>query len=119
VAVISLPPNVLSKPNRLSLKTDRFRIEREGKTLSSALFTYLVATRKDTTLSTRFAVLVSKKGLPLSVDRHQLKRRLTEIIRHHLVDLSTGLDIILIPKRPVSNATDEEVLSDLLQTLKS
>lgn len=108
---------MLSKQNRLSLKTDRFRIERDGKTLRSPLFTYLVAPRESPGLVTRFAILVSKKSIPLSVNRHQLRRYLTEIIRHHLDQLPSGLDIVLIPKKGLQTITPNQILADLLKCL--
>ena len=30
-----------------------------------------------------------------SVDRNKVKRRLRELVRHHLIDLQSGVDIIL------------------------
>ena len=109
---------MLSKQNRLSLKTNRFRIEREGKTFRSPLFTYLIASREDPGLPTRLAVLVSKKNVPLSVNRHQLRRYLTEILRHNLDQLPPGLDIILIPKKGLQTTPPDQILSDLLHILK-
>lgn len=108
---------MLSKQNRLSLKTDRLRIERDGKTVRSPLFTYLVAPRENLDLPARFAILVSKKNVPLSVNRHQLRRYLTEIIRHCLDQLPPGLDIILIPKKGLQTTTPNQILSDLLKCL--
>jgi len=109
---------VLSKQNRLSLKTNRFRIEREGKTFRSPLFTYLIASREDPGLPTRLAVLVSKKNVPLSVNRHRLRRLLTEIIRHHLGQFPPSLDVILIPKKGLQTTPPDQILSDLKQILK-
>jgi len=110
---------VLSKQNRLSLKTNRFRIEREGKTFRSPLFTYLVASREDPSLPTRLAVLVSKKNVPQSVNRHRLRRLLTEIIRHHLDQFPPSLDVILIPKKGLQTTPPDQILSDLLHILNS
>ena len=104
---------MLSRANRLSLKTDRFRLEKEGKTLSSSLFTLVVVHRESPSLPTRFAILISKKLLRLSTDRHQLKRQLTEILRLNLDKLPSGLDILLIPKRNLLTATSEQIISDI------
>ncbi len=108
---------MLSRQNRFSLKTDRFRIEKEGKTIHSPLFTYLISPRENHSDPLRFAILVSKKSLPLSVTRHALKRRLTEVIRHHLESFPTGKDIILIPKKNTFSATPDQILSDLQHIL--
>lgn len=108
---------MLSRANRLSLKTDRFRIERDGKTFHSPLFTYLVTPREGSSLPIRFAILVSKKNTPLSINRHRLRRHLTEILRHHLDQLPPGLDIILIPKRNIGSASPTQILSDLTKMI--
>ena len=110
---------MLSRANRLSLKTNRFRREKEGKTLSSPLFTIVVAPRENSSLPIRFANLISKKLLPLSTDRHQLKRRLTEILRLNLDKLPSGFDILLIPKRNILTASGDQILSDLVKRLSS
>ncbi len=108
---------MLSRANRLSLKTDRLRVEREGKTFRSPLLTYIVAPRENSSLPARFAVLVSKKNIPLSVNRHRLRRQLTEIIRRNLNELPPALDIILIPKKGLQTTPSDQILSDLLKTL--
>jgi len=73
---------MLSSQNRFSLKTDRFRVESTGKTRYSSLLTIISAPRPDVKLPARFTILASKKSFPLSVNRHRLRRYLTEIIRH-------------------------------------
>ncbi|OGD71100.1 ribonuclease P protein component [Candidatus Collierbacteria bacterium RIFCSPLOWO2_01_FULL_50_23] len=110
---------MLSKANRLSLKTDRFRIESEGGTLSSSFFTFLIAPRADISSPIRLTVLVSKKFLVKSSDRHQLKRRLTEILRLNLSKLPGGIDVILIPKRSLLGATTDQILADLIKILNT
>lgn len=108
---------MLSRANRLSLKTDRYRIERDGKTFHSPLFTYLVTPRENSNLPIRFAILVSKKNTPLSANRHRLRRYLTEIIRHHLDQLPSGLDVILIPKKNLQPIGPNQILSDLTKMI--
>ncbi len=119
---------MLSKANRLSLKTDRFRLEKEGVTYHSPLFTVITAPQRNKDLevlrnpeyprgTSRFAILVSKKLLPLSSDRHWLKRQLTEVLRLNLDKFPQGLDVFLIPKRNIKSATAQQILSDLIHTI--
>lgn len=104
---------MLSRPNRFSLKTDRFRIESLGKTKYSSLFTIIIAPRPDGELPPRFAILASKKSFPQSVTRHRLKRYLTEIIRHNLSKFPLGIDSILIPKKNILTAPPDQILAEL------
>lgn len=111
---------MLPKPNRFSLKTERFRIEREGQTLHSPLFVSIFAPSSlGQSAPPRFAILVGKKLAPLSVTRHHLKRQISEVIRHHLKQFPSGLDFFLIPKKLALTATQDEILSDLLKSLNA
>ena len=114
---------MLSKQNRLSLRTERIRLEKEGITRHSPLFIVVAASKRSedpaysrgTRGTPRFAVLVSKKLAPLSVARHRLKRLITEIIRLNLTDFPQGKDLLIIPKKDVFSSTREQILSDLKQ----
>lgn len=109
---------MLSKPNRLSLKTDRVRVEQTGRTVSSSAFTAIIAPSSfGTSAVPRFAILISRKLAPLSTTRHQLKRTITEVLRHNLSQFSTGFDIILIPKRKIINLKSDEIKDDLIKLL--
>lgn len=105
---------MLSKLNRLSLRTERLRLEKEGLTRHSPLFIVVSAPSSlGEATSPRFALLISKKLAPLSVERHRLKRLITEIIRLNLNDFPKGKDLLIIPKKNVLAATREQIHSDL------
>lgn len=105
---------MLSKPNRLSLRTERLRLEKEGITRHSPLFIVVSAPSSlGEAAPSRFALLISKKLAPLSVERHRLKRLITEIIRLNLDDFPKGKDLLIIPKKNVLTATREQVHTDL------
>ena len=110
---------MLSRENRFSLKTDRFRIETTGQTRYTPIFTLISAPRQDISSKSRFALLVSKRSFPLSVDRHQIKRRISEILRLNLSKYISGKDFILIPKKTIEKHSDSEVQEDLLKALSN
>ena len=105
---------MLSKQNRLSLRTDRLRLEKEGRTSHTPLF-IIVSARSSLGVSSppRFAVLVTKKLAPLSVQRHRLRRIITEVLRHNLAKFPLGRDFLLIPKKPILASAPDQILSDL------
>ena len=115
---------MLSQPNRLSLRTERIRLEKDGVTRHSPLFIVVAASKRseDPAYSRgtipsppRFAVLVSKKLAPLSVKRHLLRRIITEVLRRNLDKFPPGRDYLVIPKKPILTASQDQILSDLKQ----
>ena len=107
---------MLSKQNRLSLRTDRLRLEKEGRTFHTSLFIIVIASSSlGVSSPPRFAFLVTKKLAPLSVERHRLRRIITEVLRHNLAKFPLGRDLLLIPKRPLLTSTTDQILSDLTQ----
>ena len=107
---------MLNKQNRLSLRTERVRLEKTGQTRHSSLFIVIVApSSQGEAAFPRFALLVSKKLAPLSVERHRLKRLITEIIRLNLNEFPQGKDILVIPKKNSLSVPREQILTDLKQ----
>lgn len=87
---------MLKAENRLSLRYFRKEIETKGKSFRTPYFTILFLTDPKL-LSPKFAFLISKKTLNLSVDRHSLKRKLSQIIRDDLSNINPKLQAIIIP----------------------
>lgn len=109
---------MLSRVNRLSLRTDRVRIEQTGRTVSSSAFTAVIAPSSlGEKAAPRFTILASRKLAPLSSTRHQLKRIITEVLRHNLSQFSNGFDTILIPKRNIFNLKPEQIKDELIKLL--
>jgi len=87
---------MLKAENRLSLRHSRKEIETKGKIFRTPYFTllYLIDQKLP---SPKFAFLISKKTLKLSVDRHALKRKLSQIARDNLNLVNPHLQMIIIP----------------------
>ena len=102
----------LKKLSRLNLRLHRERLDKTGKTFGNSCFTVVVAPAATST--PRFAILVTKKLLPLSVDRHQLKRQIEAIIQN-FPDTSPA-DYLIIPRFSAIKA-DFKFLSTSLNLL--
>lgn len=107
---------MLPKKYRLGLRTERQRVTATGKTLHSQLFT-IIATAQNSPSLPRFAVIVSTKFHPHSVQRHRIKRLIHQILQENLSSLPQNRDIIIIPKKTVLTADKSTVASDLLRLL--
>ena len=111
---------MLSRLNRLNLREERTRLEKEGRPRHSPLFIQIAAgSSLGEAAPPRFAILVSKKLAPLSVNRHRTRRLITEIIRHHLSEFPNGNDYLLIPKKAIFAAAPDQILADLISLQKN
>lgn len=63
--------------------------------------------------------LVTKKTIGKAVVRNRVKRRLREIFRTNKHRIKRGLDIILIPKPPITALSYREIESGILDLLRS
>ena len=61
----------------------------------------------------RFRVIISKKLEPKAVKRNKLRRQLYETIRTNLNKEAKNNDYILIPKKKITRAKKESILTDL------
>ncbi len=59
----------------------------------------------------RLGMVVSKKSVPLAVNRNRIKRQIRESFRKTLRDTPVGLDVIVLTRPKARNASN---LSDLL-----
>lgn len=78
------------------------------------------ATKNPKRKHSRFAVVVSKKVMKSAVGRNRIRRRLYEILRRNLENISQGHDIVLLVSHPEirtmsSTELEEMVVSQLTQ----
>jgi ribonuclease P protein component len=104
----------LPKSHRLSLRLNRDRLTQTGKTVYGQYFTLVSANLPlDIKLITsRFAILLSKKTASLAVDRNKIKRVTSSIIESLLIDISPK-DYLIIPKRQVLTTAYIDLYEDL------
>lgn len=97
--------NLYSFPRqeRLRLKRDFDRVFREGLSLQSDLFTVIYL--KNGLDFNRIAIVVRKK-LGKAHDRNRMKRWVRESYRRMKPELPRGYDIVVIPRKTLSEILD-------------
>lgn len=96
--------------NRLPVRRERDRLNREGKTYHSKFFTIVQAPADS--LTPRFAILLSKKTAKMAVDRNRIKR-VTSAILIELLPSFIPADYLIVPKSIVLTTPHSDLLSDL------
>lgn len=108
---------MLSKTNRLNLRQERSRVEKEGRVSQSPLFTLVYTSGADS--PSRFAVITSRKLAGKSSQRNYLKRLISETIRQNLKELPAGLEVIIIPKKNTLTAPPDQIREEIIRQIKS
>jgi ribonuclease P protein component len=106
----------LPKSHRLSLRFDRERLTKTGKTVFGKFFTLVVADSSDKKAGVpRLAILLSKKTARLAVDRNKIKRITSHILESSISTLPSK-DYLVIPKKQVLTE-DNKILEEDLKNL--
>ena len=100
---------VLKKELRLTEKYYINRVKRLGATLHGR-FVILVFLPRGS--EKKITVIVSKKFDNRAVKRNEIKRKIREVVRHGVDKYKSGL-YIFIPKKQISNASYEEINTDI------
>lgn len=88
---------MLSRPYRLTARTDFARVKTTGVRIDHPLFTLLVAPSE----SLRFGFVVSKAISKRAVDRNHIRRLLSEAISHKLPLIKGKADVVILTKRSI------------------
>ncbi|HSV94841.1 MAG TPA: ribonuclease P protein component [Spirochaetia bacterium] len=104
----------LPKSLRLSLRQQRDRLTKTGKTVIGQYFTVVSAATPDDqkAASPRLAILLSKKTANLAVDRNKIKRITSTLLESFLSSI-TPQDYLVIPKRQVLTESSKKLEEDL------
>lgn len=110
--------NLLSFPRweKLRLKRDFDRVFREGKSVQSNFFTVIYV--KNNFDFNRIAIVVKRK-LGKAHDRNKIKRWIREAYRTMKPELSKGFDIVVIPRKTLSEVLDTLDFHVIKSELKS
>ena len=100
------------KEERLT-KTHQFkRVYNQGKSVANNLVVLYVL-KKSNDQQRRVGFSVSKK-IGKAVVRNKVKRRLKEVYRRHKNRLISGIDLVVIARQGIDQATYEEIKESLL-----
>lgn len=96
----------MQKRHRLTKDADYKRVRSEGRSWAHPLSVlYAIPNHME---STRVGFSVSRR-VGKAVTRNRAKRLLREVIRLHLAEIEPGWDLLLIARRPISEASFQEV----------
>ncbi len=112
---------MLPQPHRLRRAGEIRQLREQGRAWRHPLAILLVLARhndplEDEYVTTRFAVSASRQ-VGNAVARNRAKRLLREAIRHHLHEIETGWNCLLIARPLTSKASFTEVETAVLQLL--
>lgn len=105
----------MNRRHRLTKRTDFRRVRREGRSYAHPLAILIVA--PNDIARTRFGFIAGKR-VGNAVKRNRSKRRLREVIRKHLPQISPGWDVLLIARPSTADAewqTLTQAVEDLLR----
>lgn len=103
----------LPKSHRLSLRFERERLTKTGKTSFGKLFTLVSAESSDKNIHIpRLAILLSKKTASLAVDRNRI-RRITSSLLQNILSTIPPQDYLVIPKKQVLTENSKTLADDL------
>ena len=88
---------MLARINRLTKKADFEKVKAEGRFVTSKLFSMSTLDRKDGRPS-RFGFVVSKKVSNKAYVRNKLKRIMREVVKKYMVEMKSGMDVVVIAK---------------------
>ena len=91
-------------------------VYRNGKRRSSSYLT--VFSKANDLPVSRFGFSI-KRALGGAVIRNRIRRRLREVVRLHLEEISAGWDIVIHPKSIVAHAPFPELTAEVLKLLPS
>lgn len=88
---------MLGRESRLSDPQDFKRVQEKGKVFQFTNFGIATFDREDTDPS-RYGFVISVKVAKRAVDRNNVKRILSEAVRHLLVNSKKGTDVVFLAK---------------------
>ncbi len=102
---------MLSRHNRITEKSRVEWLMKKGARFETPLFTFKFARRKQD--PSRFALVVSGKRVKTAVGRNQLRRKMAEAVRRHLLLLKSPVDAAIIAKSGALQAKHTELEAGL------
>jgi ribonuclease P protein component len=115
----------LREDGRLRKHADYQRVYQATRKQFSASMTWFAAMRPPTTEAVRVPLpvgprvgLTAGKVLGKAHERNRIKRRMREVVRHHIHVLPAGLDLILHPRRSVMEMDFAKLDAEVLRIFR-
>ncbi len=90
---------MLPEENRLRLKKDHDIVYKKGLRYKGPFFLLICLRKKDSSLSSRFSFVISKKTEKTAVMRNRVRRQMRELVRKNLKSINSGFDCIIVANR--------------------
>jgi ribonuclease P protein component len=80
---------------------------------------FQIYTRKSNTNITRFGIIISKKHIPLAVNRNTFKRQIRELFRKQIGTKTSHYDILVLVRTRPKQENKTQVLEQLTQYINT
>ena len=108
----------MARVGRLRPRGEFERVRQNGRSWPHRFFVLIVLARTDPPDSpSRIGVAAGKK-LGGAVTRNRFKRKLREAVRQVYPNIPSGVDMILIARAPMAEATMAQIVAALIETLQ-
>jgi len=103
---------MLASKYRLSKNSDIEKVKKEGVLFKRKLFGVIVLEKEKNEVS-RFGFIVSTKISKQAFQRNRIKRALREAVRHNLIIVGKGYDVLFLPKTIITRILTDEIMREV------
>ena len=108
----------MARVQRLRPRGEFERVRQSGRSWPHRFFVLIVLARTDPLDSPSRVGVAAGKKLGGAVTRNRFKRKLREAVRQVYPNIQSGVDMILIARAPMAEATAAQILAALIDTLQ-
>lgn len=109
---------MLPPPFRLRRSDDIVRVRQQGRRWSHGFVILFVNAQPQGSSSVSRFAFAAGRHVGKATVRNRAKRRLREIVRHHLDHIAPGYDCLFVARQPIVSADYAELEQAVLQLLK-
>ncbi len=108
----------MARVRRLRPRGEFERVRQNGRSWPHRFFVLIVLAHTDPPDSPSRVGVAAGKKLGGAVLRNRFKRKLREAVRQVYPNIQSGVDMILIARAPMAEATAAQILAALIETLQ-
>ncbi len=108
----------MARVRRLRPRGEFERVRQNGRSWPHRFFVLIVLARTDPLDAPSRVGVAAGKKLGGAVTRNRFKRKLREAVRLVYPNIQSGIDLILIARAPMAEATAAQILAALIETLQ-